>query len=139
VAPVRVGADARWATVSVGGGASCGLHVDGALWCWGDNSFGQVGDGTNSLRTTPVPVEPTSRWLALDVDTHACAVRSDHSLWCWGAGRLGELGDAGGVDRGTPVRLGAEAAWAAVTVGPGWTCGVRQDGSRQCWGSSARR
>jgi alpha-tubulin suppressor-like RCC1 family protein len=133
VGPVPV----RWVTVSVGGMASCGLRDDGALWCWGDNSFGQLGDGTNSDRNVPVPVSAGAQWLALDVDTHVCAVRTDHTLWCWGSDRQGELGDGLQTDQATPVRVGGEASWAAVSVGPGWTCGVRQEGSRQCWGVGA--
>lgn len=137
-APVRVGPEtARWVVAAVGGQSTCALQTGGELWCWGDNSHGQLGDGTNSARTAPVRVEPSgSRWLALDLDTHTCAVRTDHTLWCWGAGKRGELGDGGTADRATPVQIGSERIWAAVSVGAGWTCAVRQDGSRQCWGTA---
>lgn len=137
---VRAGSPGqRWRTVAVGGNASCGLQTDQSLWCWGDNSVGQLGDGTNSERNAPVLVEPAGDWLDLDVDSHVCAVRVDHSLWCWGAGRRGQLGDGGGVDRATPIRLGADTGWSSVTVGPGWTCGVRLDGGRRCWGAAPAR
>jgi len=136
--PVRVvgGPGARWATIAVGGLATCGLQEGGSLWCWGDNSHGQIGDGTNSARDFPVAVEPGSRWLAVAVDTHACAVRADRSLWCWGAGSEGGLGDGHQVDEASPVRVGAEAGWVSVSTGPGRTCAVRSDGSEQCWGSA---
>ncbi|MDQ1287477.1 MAG: hypothetical protein QG622_1042 [Actinomycetota bacterium] len=139
-APVRVDSvPGTWVAVAVGGSATCGLNGDGRLWCWGDNTHGQLGDGTNSLRGRPVPVQSPYRWLAVDLDIHACAVRADHTLWCWGAGKNGQLGDGGGAGRATPVQLGREATWAAVTVGQGWTCAVRQDGSQACWGARPRR
>jgi alpha-tubulin suppressor-like RCC1 family protein len=139
-APVRVVAvPGAWTAVVVAGTTTCALHSEGTLWCWGDNAFGQVGDGTNSLRAQPVPVQASQRWLAVDLDAHACAVRADHTLWCWGAGRQGQLGDGGVTGRATPVQLGHETTWAAVTVGTGWTCAVRQDGSEACWGGRRRR
>lgn len=137
--PVRVeSVPGAWSTVAVGRTATCGLQRDGSLWCWGDNTFGQMGDGTNSFRDRPVPIQPPGHFLAVDLDAHVCAVRADHTLWCWGAGKQGQLGDGGGADRASPVQVGREATWAAVTVGAGWTCGVRQDGSQLCWGAARR-
>jgi alpha-tubulin suppressor-like RCC1 family protein len=85
-----------------------------------------------------VPIQPSGHFLAVDLDAHACAVRADHTLWCWGAGKQGQLGDGGGADRASPVQVGRETTWAAVTVGVGWTCGVRQDGNQLCWGAARR-
>jgi alpha-tubulin suppressor-like RCC1 family protein len=135
--PVRVAAaaDVRWSSVAVGGGATCGRHTDGTLWCWGDNTVGQLGDGTNSSRAAPVAVEPAARWLKVAVDTHVCAVRADHTLWCWGAARQGQMGEDLRADQASPRRLGTGSTWADVAVGPTWTCGIAQDGHRQCWGT----
>jgi hypothetical protein len=139
-APVRVVVGtpgARWTAVSVGGLSTCGLQEDRTLWCWGDNSHGQLGDGTDSARSFPVAVEPPSHWLAVDVDTHVCGIRVDHTLWCWGAGEAGELGDGQDVDEASPVRVGGEAGWVSVSADPGRTCAERHDGSWQCWGTGS--
>jgi len=136
--PVRVGAPADgWLTVAVGAASSCALRADAGLWCWGDNGFGQLGDGTTGVRAAPVRIAPTAAWIAVAVSTHTCAVRSDHTLWCWGDGAHGELGDNGTSGRLVPTQVGGETTWAAVVVNPGRTCGLRQNGSSMCWGTAA--
>ena len=137
-APVRVGgASDRWLTVSVGVESSCALRADASLWCWGDNTFGQLGDGTTSVRSAPVRVAAGTGWGAVAVGAHTCAVRSDHTLWCWGAGEHGELGDGTAIGRRVPGQVGAETTWAAVTVAGARTCAVRQNGTTACWGVPA--
>jgi alpha-tubulin suppressor-like RCC1 family protein len=127
----------HWVTVSAGARTTCGLQSDAGLWCWGDNSFGQVGDGTTAARSGPAHVATGSAWLAVATGTHTCAVRSDHTLWCWGAGEHGELGDGTSVGRAVPGQVGAENTWAAVTVEEAHTCAVRQNGTTACWGAAA--
>jgi Regulator of chromosome condensation (RCC1) repeat len=135
VDPVRVGStEAHWLAVVIGPTGTCALQRDNGLWCWGDNTFGQLGDGGFLPHARPVQVAPGSGWLAVALDAHTCAVRTDHTLWCWGANTRRELDDGTTMNRPLPQRVGAEAGWAAVTVGPGITCGIRQNGTRKCWG-----
>ncbi|MDB4955639.1 MAG: regulator of chromosome condensation [Myxococcales bacterium] len=71
---------------------SCALHSDGTVTCWGDNSYGELGDGTNS-GTGPVKVAGLSD--VVDIASgynHNCALRSDDSVWCWGENTAGQLG-----------------------------------------------
>jgi alpha-tubulin suppressor-like RCC1 family protein len=66
----------------------------GAVTCWGDNSGGELGDGTTEKRSMPVQVQDLSNALQLALGAgHSCALLSDHTVWCWGRGDLGELGD----------------------------------------------
>jgi hypothetical protein len=135
--PVRAGTpDDHWVTVSAGARTTCALRSDAGLWCWGDNSFGQLGDGTTTARSVPARIAARSAWLAVATGTHTCAVRSDHTLWCWGAGEHGELGDGTSVGRAGVQQVGAEATWAAVTVEEARTCAVRQNGTTSCWGAT---
>jgi alpha-tubulin suppressor-like RCC1 family protein len=57
--PVRVGGGRRFVAVGAGGAHSCGLVAEGAVYCWGDNSLGQLGDGGEAPSGTPVPVAVT--------------------------------------------------------------------------------
>jgi alpha-tubulin suppressor-like RCC1 family protein len=136
--PVRVTAPAdHWLTVAVGAESTCALRSDAGLWCWGDNRYGQLGDGSATARRRPVRVGGSQTWVALAVGTHTCAVRTDHTLWCWGAGAHGELGDGTTQGRRAPGQVGAETTWAAVSVQEARTCAVRQNGSSECWGATA--
>jgi alpha-tubulin suppressor-like RCC1 family protein len=149
--------DAPWSDwVAVAG--TCGLRVNGTLWCWGDGSSGQRGDGsTTAERTTPAQVvaaqelegAPWSDWIAVSVGSgSSCGLRANGTLWCWGFGRHGQRGDGSATERRStprqvlaeaepfPRRVPGEAPWSDwVAVSPGLTsCGLRADGSAWCWG-----
>ena len=95
--------------VKLGLGSSHTLVIleDGSIKGWGGNSNGQLGDGSNVRRPSPVAVTG----LPLPVEqlsvgsTHTCAVLEDRSVWCWGKNNLGQLGDGSTVDSWVPVRV----------------------------------
>ena len=71
----------------VGNYVVCTFMEDGSLYCWGENNYGQVGDGTATERHTPVEVTlPVGRTVSQGDggETHTCAVMDDGSLYCWG-------------------------------------------------------
>ncbi|MBP9604764.1 MAG: chromosome condensation regulator RCC1, partial [Chromatiaceae bacterium] len=76
------------------------IASDGSLWAWGDNQFGQLGDGTNTYRSTPTPVLTGVAVLAAG-GYHTLALKTDGSLWAWGDNGSGQLGD-GTTARGKP-------------------------------------
>jgi len=92
--PVQVGAATTWTTVAVDR-QTCAGQTDGTLWCWGWNSFGQLGDGTTAPVNVPEQVGAgASTWATIAVGyLHTCALQTDHTLWCWGYDGYGELGD----------------------------------------------
>lgn len=84
----------------------------GTLWCWGQNSDGQLGDGSTDDSAIPVQVVGSGGVGVLggatDVaggDKHTCAPRSDRTLWCWGRNDKDQLGDGTGTDSETPVQV----------------------------------
>ena len=101
--------------VSVGDGTVCMLHRDGGVSCWGENSVGQVGDGTTAARSEPVQLSAVTDAVdvsvsagAPDVGPHACALHENGSISCWGGNELEQLGD-GTRDNGlTPRRVNEE-------------------------------
>ncbi|MFD0820167.1 RCC1 domain-containing protein, partial [Micromonospora zhanjiangensis] len=122
--------------IAVGNTHTCAIRTDGALWCWGDNYSGQLGDGTTTGRTSPVRIgDTTATWARIDGGTSdTCAVRTDGSLWCWGGNYNGQLGDGTMTNRTSPVRIGDATNWASVSTGTNHTCAIRTDGSLWCWG-----
>ncbi len=119
---------------------TCAVLSDGALKCWGFNQFGQLGDGTDVDRATPVSVIG----LGGTVDAvsgglyHTCAVLSDGALKCWGQNQLGQLGDGTRTDQYSPAPVAGDPGVAASISGGAWhTCALLSDGSVKCWGDNS--
>ena len=127
-----------WSTISAGGLYTCGIRPDRTLWCWGDNSVGQLGHGDAKRRTSPVQVGVAADWVALATGfDHTCAIATNHSLWCWGSDRGGQLGLGPTGKRKSPTRVGAGTDWTGVAAGFTHTCGVRSDHTLWCWGGGS--
>lgn len=106
--PVQVtAATTTWLSVTTGQTHTCGLHLDRSLWCWGGNTDGQLGIGSNLLSSIPTAVAPGTLWNAVSAGgSHTCAVAGDGTLWCWGRSSNGQVGIGGVVPQTAPVRLG---------------------------------
>lgn len=88
--------------IAVGLWHACARKSDGTVWCWGQNSMGQLGDGTTSGQVCgssicrPSPVQVTGLTSVVDIvagAAHTCARRQDGTFWCWGMNESGQLGD----------------------------------------------
>jgi alpha-tubulin suppressor-like RCC1 family protein len=122
-------------SISAGGDHTCALIDDGSIRCWGDNSVGQLGNGT--LAPTDVStVVGVSDAIAVSAGRqHSCAIRSDRSVVCWGYGNNGELGNNDTISSGTPVpvALGLDKAFT-LSSGEGFSCASLLGGRVKCWG-----
>ncbi len=145
--PVAVSGITSGATsIVTGGGHACAV-VSGVIKCWGDNSYGQLGDGTTTLRSTPVAVSGIkSGATAVRAGYgHSCAVVSG-GVKCWGDNTYGQLGDNTTTQRNTPVAVsGLTSGVVAVAVGgsdpygtsPGsHSCALTTAGAVKCWGDN---
>jgi alpha-tubulin suppressor-like RCC1 family protein len=92
--PQQIGGTTSWASVSRGYEHTCGLQLDDTIWCFGDNTSGQLGDGTTTASAVPKQVGSLAGWRSIRAgDHHTCATRHDDTLWCWGDNAAGQLGD----------------------------------------------
>jgi alpha-tubulin suppressor-like RCC1 family protein len=138
--PTRIEAENDWDDVAAGlGDSSCALDVAGVIWCWGDNQYGQLGDGSYFSRTHPVTVATTLRFAQVALGKeHACAVAAGDAageLWCWGRNWRGQLGQGTtSPDEPVPVPVGDAADWLAVSAGDSHTCALKTDNTLWCWG-----
>jgi alpha-tubulin suppressor-like RCC1 family protein len=124
------------ASVFAGG---CAVTTSGDAYCWGDNEFGAVGDGTVTSSPSPVRVVGASAFTSISAGwTHSCGVVAGGSIYCWGSNRYGELAaDTSTVYTSFTARLVVGGAdWAAVTAKNDATCAVSVERHLFCWGNN---
>ncbi len=143
--PVQVKLDAdrtleNVVKVSAGESHTCALTGTGAVYCWGSNVFGQLGDGTTTGRLYATPL-PTLASGVVDLaagQSHTCAVKSDGTAWCWGSNTYGELGTEPPAPRHLPTSVdwGTTPAptLASLSCGEDFTCVVSNTGNMFCFG-----
>jgi alpha-tubulin suppressor-like RCC1 family protein len=117
---VVISAQVHAATSKSAGGAyhSLLLRADGTVWAWGDNSYGQLGDGTvtPSLKPKRVPGIVGVAAIASGL-FHGVALTANGTVWTWGVGDHGELGDGTSANRPTPLPVPGLSGVVAVASG----------------------
>ncbi|MDI6788261.1 MAG: hypothetical protein QME51_07810 [Planctomycetota bacterium] len=134
-----------WSKASAGGESTLAIKNNGTLWAWGDNNYGQLGDGTsNSSLYTPVQVLPGTTWATVAsspsmIYGHTVAIKSDGTLWACGSNYYGQLGDGSYTDKNPPVQIGTAKNWTAIATGDGHTLALSTTGTATtlwAWGKN---
>jgi len=124
--------------VVAGGNHTLALRADGTIWAWGDNAFGQLGDGTVVSRNVPVRVGTDTDWS--DISTgmfHTLALKTDGTLWAWGDNTKGQLGDGlASFSRSTPAKIVTDTNWFAISAGDFHSLARKSDSSLWAWGDN---
>lgn len=125
-------------SVSAGQGSStCVVFTGGALKCWGQNNYGQLGDGTMTDRTSPVPIDAGTSYAAVvnGGGPSACGLTSAGVVKCWGWNGGGQLGDGSTSQRLAPSVTDGGAIYKSVVGGSGpHHCGINAADQLRCWG-----
>ena len=138
-------------SISAGAAQSCAVLADGSAKCWGSNTSGRLGRGTDEDSLVPVLVSgltggmpaTTVRSIATAVQ-HTCAVLGTGAVSCWGANFNGQLGDgktdASNAPVGVPDIDGTTPAKTAIAVsmGDAHSCALLATGAVKCWGGDDR-
>ncbi len=142
VAVVGLPSPGRAQAVATGRNFTCALLVDGSVSCWGDDYYGQLGDGpTNSSSNAPLaPIDLPGSGFAQQIsaaEDYACALLTDGAVTCWGDDANGQLGNgAAGAQTSppAPITLPGPGTAKAVSAGADHVCVVLTDGGVTCWG-----
>lgn len=131
-------------SVSAGSDHACGLSTAGNVYCWGTNTFGQLGTGNTTPQTTPTLISASglSFTSVSAAAQFSCAVTTTNLVECWGLNDKGQLGTAINVTTQTPNPAPLEVTggpFRAVSATQGHACGILSggsspDGTVVCWG-----
>lgn len=141
--PVAVTGGHTFNTLEAGGdihdGRTCGIDIAGDAWCWGDDTYGALGDGNDGQADefSPVRVSGGHSFSLITTGlTVTCALDIESAGWCWGDDHVGQVGD-GSADQGnkySPVSVAGSHGYIALSAGGGHSCGIDIAGDTWCWG-----
>ena len=126
-----------WKQVACGQLFTAAIKTDGTLWTWGSNPFGQLGDSTQTSRSSPVQtITGGTTWQQVACgQSFTAATKTDGTLWTWGFNGTGQLGDSTQASRSSPVQtIALGTNWKQVSAGSIHTVAVQADGTLWTWG-----
>ena len=129
-----------WCAVAAVGFHTAAIKTTGALYAWGYNALGQIGDGTTVDKCVPTQESTAATdWCAVAAnDAHTAAVKTTGALYAWGSNGCGTLGDGTTTNRCVPTQESTAATdWCAVAAGCVHTAAVKTTGELYAWGGNA--
>jgi len=132
--------DVNWKQVACGTSHIAAIKTDGALWLWGQNAYGQLGDNTLVRKSSPVQtIAGGTNWKQVSCgDSHTAAIKTDGTLWTWGYNNYyGQLGDNTVAHKSSPIQtISAGTNWKQVACGNSHTLAIKTDGALWAWGNN---
>jgi alpha-tubulin suppressor-like RCC1 family protein len=137
LSPALVAGEHQFLQVDAGGFHTCGVTSDGRALCWGQNTDGQIGDGTHNKRVRPRLVLGGLSFKAVEAGSHhSCGVTTTNLAYCWGSNQTGSLGDGTMGDHAAPTAVGGGHKFSQVTAGGFHSCGRTPGAAGFCWGDN---
>ena len=123
--------------VSAGEQHTCLLRADNTVWCFGDNSVGQLGDGNAPTDTSYAVSTGLGNVSSIAAGGyHTCAIASG-TVYCWGYNSSRQSGQSGAGPINTPTAVAGIAAATGLAAGYTHSCAIHSGGVLSCWGSAA--
>jgi alpha-tubulin suppressor-like RCC1 family protein len=128
-----------FAQISAGGTQTCAVSTTGVGYCWGSNTYGQVGNGGTEATITPEQIIGNHVWRSASAGYfHSCAVTTGNVAYCWGANSNGQLGigSTSNSANGTPLAVAGGLSIQQIQASSQSTCALTTSFKAYCWGAN---
>lgn len=127
LSPTPVSGGLAFSVADAGSEHACAVALDSRTYCWGDNLYGQLGDGTRVSRAGPTPIRSDSALMFVSAGgAAACGLTSSGIALCWG-----KIGNTQSL---VPTPVKTTGRYSKISAGGMHACGVTLDGFLDCWG-----
>ncbi len=135
--PRQIGTETNWSKVSAGNGYTMAIKSNGTLWGWGNNGYGQLGNGTINTVNQPTQIG-TAIWSKISAKYRfTVGLKTNGTLWAWGDNSNGQLGDGTTISNLTPRQIGTDTNWSQVSTGIATVVALKNDGTLWAWGRNS--
>jgi len=133
------GGGSTWCQVSAARAYTVAVKTDGTFWSWGANGYGQLGNATNTNRSSPGTLSGGGTiWckaIASSMSCHTAGLKTDGTICTWGAGGYGRLGGGSTANINAPSAVsGGGTTWCDAAVGSNFTVALKSDNTLWTWG-----
>ena len=136
--PVQVGTLSVWTQIACGYYSTAGIQSNGTLWAWGNNAYGQLGQGNTTNYSSPVQVGSLSTWTQIACGYYSTAgIQSNGTLWAWGNNSYGQLGTSNQINYSSPVQVGTASNWVKVSGGQNNSTAIQNNSTQWIWGNNS--
>ncbi|MEO5817811.1 MAG: Ig-like domain-containing protein [Gemmatimonadaceae bacterium] len=134
--PRKVQSTVGFTQAAPGGAFNCAIASDENIYCWGDNSAGQLGDKTTTNHYAPTAVNGGFKFAGVSSGAiHACGVTTNGIGLCWGGNGNGQLGNGTTTNATTPTAVSGLLNFKSIGAGDSFSCGLTTTGKAYCWGN----
>jgi len=132
--PMQSSTATDWKEISAGQGHTVALKNNGTLWAWGNNTNGELGDGTTTQKTVPTQIGIAIWKMVVAGRTHNLGIKTDGTLWAWGDNQLATIGDGTVEDKLVPTLISSATDWKMVSGNNGRSFALKNNGTLWAWG-----
>lgn len=136
LSPRQVPSAIGFTQAAPGGAFNCAIATDQNIYCWGDNSSGQLGDKSTKNHFAPTAVSGGFTFAGASSGAiHVCGVTLNGIGLCWGGNQNGQLGNGTTTNSVTPTAVSGLLNFTSIGAGDSFSCGLTTTGKAYCWGN----